>query len=121
MKYIKKFENVNKSFKIGDYVLMNIKVYNKDFENFINDTIGKIVNIDPIQDVFGKITDYEIVVSFTNVPDELKDIFIIYSEAVIINNYKGDYRRRFNMEDIVASGKTPEEVKLKQNAIKYNL
>jgi hypothetical protein len=99
---IKIFEEYNNKPEVGDYVLINYKIkYDKDFESFINNNIGKLFEVD--------FKFNEIEVEYENVPENIKKIWF-YNNTVV-----------FNISDIVEYGKTIEELELKLAINKYNL
>jgi hypothetical protein len=99
---IKIFEEYNNKPEVGDYVLINYKIkYDKDFESFINNNIGKLFEVD--------FKFNEIEVEYENVPENIKKIWF-YNNTVV-----------FNISDIVEYGKTIEELELKLASKKYNL
>ncbi len=111
MKYIKTYENMNKLPEIGDYVLMKINLteyeHKDEINNYINNTIGKIINIYPSTD--------DIRIKYDNIPNNIKSWFRDHK------NYKNYYSRILRIDKIVAIGKTPEEVILNRDINKYNL
>jgi hypothetical protein len=107
----KLFEDIENEMKIGDFVLININTsYNREYREFINNNLGKVVQIDPVEDVFGKVYDYEVVVKYNKIPFELKKSF---------NSYNN--KKRFLISKVVSFGKTPKDVEIRLNSNKYNL
>lgn len=106
MKYLKRFEWERHDLEIGDYVICEEEGLH--ISNFIKSHIGKLIHIElnNINDITYYFIQYE------NIPDVLKPHFTY-------NNYT-DVRPMLNIE-IKEYGKTPEEVKLKMDANKYNL
>ena len=109
MTYLKYYENIEDNLEVGDYVLIKINIlpYTQkqiDTENFINNTIGKIIDI---------ITDRnDVVVLYENVPETIKSYFNINNGLDI---------RTFDINRIVEHGKTKEQLELKLQANKFNL
>ena len=118
MKYLKLFEQQDSEPKVGDYVLIHTNMSKSEYRwilisNFINNTIGQIVSIIPdTTSSYGGIIVGHIEVKYTNIPKGTETWFIS------LNN---TYTRCFNKGQIVAFGKTPEEVEIKLNAKKYNV
>jgi len=114
MKYIKEFENIsNDDIKVGDYVLININynstvVGSKEFMKFINNNIGKVIEIFSPNKLYNNIT-----IEYNNVPERIRKIWFIEENGKIIKNVR--YNR------IVEHGKTIEELELKLQANKFNL
>ena len=51
MKYLKTFENIKDSPKIGDYVIVNLdNNYHQTYRDFFNNNIGQIIDIEPNAD-----------------------------------------------------------------------
>lgn len=114
MKYIKTFElfyDINNYPKIGDYVLINVDYFNnKVFNEFINNTIGVVFDIQIYSDMGIRDTEHDevIVIYDENIPDDM-DLFFF------------NKKRAFKMHRIVEFGKTPEELELKIASKNYNL
>lgn len=114
MKYLKQYEFFEDEPQIGDYVLCDIKLERhnerENIMNFVNNNIGQIINIQ----------DTEIRVQYTNVPKEIKNWF--RQDTISFNGKEYDkYSKLIHSDKIIAIGKTPEEVKIKIDANKYNL
>ena len=116
MKYIKKFENNEFRYKaqIGDYVLLHLKVNNAEFVPY-----NIKCAIDYVNTHVGKITssyryNWEIRVEFENVPTDIQSYFGK-------SDKKNTFYRTTTTDNIVAIGKTPEEVEINVQMKKYNL
>ena len=122
MKYLKKYELKKYSDdelpKNGDYILIHIYDINKKYMNFINNTIGKVVDIDIDENEMASI-----LVLYNNIPqDIINDVAskFMYDEP-------NEYLHEFNFGYVVSKekyyifGDTPEEIYLKIDAKKYNL
>ena len=114
MKYIKKFEN-NNLIEVGDYVLIKTvgaitsnEIIKKSKE-FVDTHIGKCLNINNSQ------TPSDITIVYENIPSDIHSYFLMYS------NLKNTGERKFQINRVIAYGKTIEEVEIKKNASKYNL
>jgi len=111
MKILKFYESLTNDLEIGDYVLIKIDIskYTQkqiDTENFINNTIGKIYNIDNSH------VNTDIYVLYENIPESIKSYF---------KNMNGVYIRSFDIDRIVEHGKTIEELKMKLETNKFNI
>jgi len=110
MKYIRIFEN---NITVGEYVLININgnstVGSKEFMNFINNNIGRIIKIKDIN----KWSEFNIYVEYENVPYDIKNYssfiyneendkpYIIVRRGFIIANHKDKNK----LEAIIAAKK----------------
>jgi hypothetical protein len=108
MKYLKRFESVVFP-EVGDYVIFNTNYTNDEhfirLSNFLNNNLGIIDKIYiPNYD-----EKYCADVKYDNIPEDLKISF----------RKDGTIDTRLNK--IYAYGKTPEDVKMKVKAKKYNL
>jgi len=102
MKYIKTFEKHINLPEDGDYILMN--TYGTyDVKNFITSSIGRVVSVYP-----DDVVDYKIRVKYENIPDNIELFF-------------KDGTRIFDIELLIAYGKTEEELKIKIEANKFNI
>ena len=108
MKYLKKYEDVNKP-EVGDYVYCQEDLLTSDDETyykameFVKNNIGKILKKNP------KYSDF-FVVRYENIPFELKEYFNVFKSS-----------RNIKYDEIIYWGKTKEEVEAKINSEKYNL
>jgi len=103
MKYIKKFESTQDLPEVGDYVLMNsydtnvlVDFINNNYGIFINSYVDKL-SVKP-----------KIRVRYENIPGSI-DLFF------------HDGTRTFDLDLLVAYGKTIEELELRLKAKKFNL
>jgi hypothetical protein len=116
MKYIKKYENiVGDNFiiykpKVGDYVLMRTSIsLDQELKKFINNTIGQIININENENL--------IKIAYDNVPAGL-----IGRVGDFDDTWKWKrYIRAFSLQQIVYFDENEELLKLKIQALKYNL
>jgi len=115
MKYIKKFENINKSPEVGDYVLMRSDSKNKGFNIFINNNIGQVVI---------NIGTHLITIKYDNINlnNQTRSKFFVYDNIV------ESYVKTFNIDKVVVFSKNKEDIEnfiknpdLYQSANKYNL
>lgn len=122
MRYLKKFEEMNYAEypEVDDFISINIKSANKDLENFTNNTIGKVIEVDDIKDVFGNTYDKEIIVLYDDVPIEISSYFTSY-HAIIDGVIRKIYKRRYLMNEVYSFGKTIEELKLRKIRNKFNI
>lgn len=119
MKYLKKYELKKYSDdelpKNGDYILIHIYDLDKKYMNFINNTVGKVVDINLDQNMMAII-----LVLYDNIPQDIAYKFIYDDDS-------DKYLHEFNFGYIVSKekyyifGDTPEEIYLKIDAKKYNL
>lgn len=107
MKYIKAYENMNLP-EINDYVLMKVNLveykWKDEVNNYINNTIGQIIDVYPNEE--------NIRIKYDNIPDIIKSWFRIDN---------GVYSRVIHNDQIVAIGKSIDEVIINKNINKYNL
>ena len=101
MKYIRKYEELDEP-KIGDYVILNVAYLSKEWQDFINNTPGKII----------KKNGGIIKVKYTNFSNNIQD-------ALTVGNERGVYVT--TTSSIVVFAPTIKEVKLKFSANKYNI
>jgi len=119
MKYIKTFENVKEP-QIGDYVLCyQFGLINKEIENFINSSLGKIVNI-----YNNNINNNKMyVVEYKNVPKNLLQNSHFYKYQT--PKRSSNTARNLSRNEIIFWNKDKELVKNKieiiNNVKKYNL
>lgn len=108
MRHIKRYKNLNIP-KIGDYIIVKVDhEWLKDFESlceFLESNIGKVI---------GYIPDYDdsiraVKIKYYNIPEKLKKYF------------PSTETKTSQLKYIVAYGKTPEEVRIKVAANKYNI
>jgi len=107
MKHLKTYESIEDKIKdkieIGDYIQVfypNLNVsYNEEGIQFLNDNIGKVVEI----------SDNSVSILY-DVPPNVKSFFPY-----------GDNTKAVYLKYVVGFGKTPEDVKLQMSANKYNL
>jgi len=111
MKYLKTFEEQKNNINIDDYVVIILPFNHfKDLSDFFNNNIGKVIN---------KMIDIAIV-SFDNVPENIKEYMILYTSDDDISKNKYSYPMKYEYLRLA----TPEEIehqKLKNSANKYNL
>lgn len=120
MKYLKTFEKLQEQPEVGDYVLINTVSTIKGVSEYINNTFGQIIDIQPDKiDIWDFKSVGDIVVKYTDVPSEIKSWF--NKNKNITRNYAREFDRRFSPEQVVAFAKTKEELELKLTANKYNL
>lgn len=101
------FEEINSDLKVGDYVIMRSDCHHYDIINFVNNNIGKVINI----------VDDGVTVLYFNVPDYLEDNFFGVYDGV-----KGRFKGRlFNIKQVVYYSSSLKELKLKISSSKYNL
>jgi len=87
MKYIKTFENKNKVFKVGQYVIAENIPYKPNLKSFFNDNIGLIIKKEKYTNSINvKITEY--IVKYENIPDNIETYFMKNS----IHFYSDDLR-----------------------------
>ena len=98
--------------KLYNYILAGITNINKDFEDFINNNIGQIINIKHYNYSGMKCDEIELEVEYDNVPQKIKNEFVIK---------KGKYITFFDPDVIEITGKTKKEVKIKQSVNKFNI
>jgi len=109
MKIFKFYENIEDELTVGDYILMKIDIHNsmlkydKIIEHFINNTIGEVFRFN---------IDKGVIVSYENVPNDIKSYF---------SNKNDLYFRNFDIDRIVEYGKTIEELKMKLETKKFNI
>lgn len=131
MKFLKKFEikasDVSSNIiEIGDFVLVNINIKKYlrddkymgydvkdviDYENFVNSTIGVVVDVYPMS--------HDIEVSYKNIPKNIEPWFS--QSRRIVHDRNKVWLRRYDMKRIVSFSKTNKELKLKIAINKYNL
>lgn len=119
MKYLKKYELKKYSDeelpKNDDYILIHIYDLDKKYMNFINNTVGKVVDINLDQNMMAFI-----LVLYDNIPQDIAYKFMYDDDS-------DKYLHEFNFGYIVSKekyyifGDTPEEIYLKIDAKKYNL
>jgi hypothetical protein len=113
---ITKFEQYNKP-EVGDYVLIRTESSYFNFNKFINNNIGILI----------KYVQYRRLSAYTyrieKIINEPEDIIVQYE--YIPNGLKSwlskDKTRQFRVDQIVAFGKTKEDVELQIQANKYNI
>lgn len=111
MKHLKTYENINKP-QEGDYVVLKINVspalsYYKEINNFINNTIGKVI----------RVKNNIIVTTYTDVP---KGVINYFTKKY--DNYGNiKYTREFDTNRINIIGSTIEDVEMKINTNKFNI
>jgi hypothetical protein len=112
MKYLKRFENIDKTF-IGKYVLLNLKgknILNAEAIEFLENTSGEI-----IAEYDKKITYEKIItVKYDNIPDNIKKFF-----SYSINNKF--WVRNFYSSDIIFFSKNKDDIETFIQSKKYNL
>ena len=122
MKYLKKFENLEDTPDVGDYVLMkpspnvNQRVKNiSEFDNFLNTNIGQLIDIEVGNQIYPpkptNKTHRRITVKYDSIPKSISDFF----------NYTDGYYKIFGLGQIAEFAKTKEELEQKIQAKKYNL
>ena len=105
---------------VDDFISIHIKSANKDLEKFTNNTIGKVIELTDIKDVFDNTYDKEIIVLYDDVPVEISSYFTSY-HAIIDGVIRKIYKRRYLMSEVDSFGKTVEELKLKKTRNKFNI
>lgn len=109
MRFIRKFENFNNEIEVGDYVIIGKKDYlnnaedYEEFLNFLNNNYGIVTNI-----IY---RSNRIVVKYNNIPDNIKKRWFSSN-----NNM-----RFFDIDRVIAYGKTKEELDLKLSSEKYKI
>jgi len=110
MKYIKKYENYVDTPQIGDYVLIHTNSNAKNVANFVNNTIGKIIDIRfKYKDIFELEHPGDLRVEYEEVPEDVQSWFFDKN------------KRTFTLEQIISFGKTKKELEEKLAEKKYNL
>ena len=109
MKYIKRFENIENTPKIGDYVICQDIIARYEVKDFISNNIGQIIYI--VIDTGSFSVQYE------NVPKEFKSFF--YSTEYKMKYYSG--LRKMMPEEIIKFSKNKEEIEDYLITKKYNL
>ena len=112
------FEN-NNGPEVGDYCLVKFNGADGKHKYFIENNIGKIINIIPDKiDVWNNVTEGDIVVGYKtlDVPDEIRRWFKWKPDV----NF-GFLTRNFSSDQIIEFGKTKEELERKLAQNKYNL
>jgi len=112
MKYIKLYESSENKTQpqISDYIQINYphlgqhETQHEKGVNFINNNIGKVVNIIMMGNEIHGIT-----IKYDNIPPELENFF------------PSNHTKSYQIKYVIGFGKTPEEVKLQISANKYNL
>lgn len=128
----KKFEemNYNEYPEIDDFISIHIQSSNKEFEKFVNNTIGKVIDVIDITNVFDEPYDKEVIVGYNDVPYKLYPWFMNSSMSNSYNSgWKYEigcesdhkYKRRFMMHEVSSFGKTIEDLEARKQAKKYNL
>lgn len=119
MKHLKLYEDIETEIQLGDYIVCKDELFeyptknnDKDFVDFISNNIGRFVEIN---DGDRYAHQYKYLVQYQNVPKNLSDYFDLY---------KGyNSLRAFSRSEIIRKA-TPEEIeelKIKNDAFKYNL
>jgi len=107
MKYLKLYEELSNisELEVGDYVLLKVVYLSKEWENFINNTPGKIVkkNVNIIQVQYKS----------DDIPDDFREDYFIYEN--------GKYVYNCTINSVVVFAKTLEELKRKNQFNKYNI
>lgn len=108
MKHIKLYENFNELPEIGDYVLVDITDANKEYQNFINDNIGRIIFINNPD-------DWILYLEYENIPKNIRHMFshsapgkqnlTSYVTVLHVNDIKHFSKNKENLEAILASKK----------------
>jgi len=105
MKYIKKFEDLEDELpKVGDYVIIETHTFDDDFDDFINNTIFKVVKC--WKDREGH---YEVRLKCNYVPKKFSIYFFEGNEII------------YWASIIKEIAKTRKELEVKLSANKYNL
>lgn len=97
MKYIRPYKSNEP--KVGDYVVISADSMNKEYNDFINNTIGKM---------YKKSKNF-IYIRYDYIPYGIRQWFT-----------RGETTSA-ELEDIVYFGKTKEDVEIKMNSNKYNI
>ena len=107
MKYLKKFEQIKKTFEVGDYVIGIIEHNNfAELSDFINNNVGQITSL----------RDDSALVKYLNAPENIKQYCLVYNDITNACTYMVNYK--------YLRLATPDEIehqKLKDSAHKYNL
>jgi len=110
MKYLKKFENINKP-KVGDYVIVHTNFANKDVNTFFMSTPIKIIDIytriNPIKDCIKAICDH------SKLTNNVQNYFN-YSEIY-------GYTITLNLDDVVYFSDNIEDINIYLQSKNYNL
>jgi hypothetical protein len=118
IKSFKIFEKLKDVPEIGDYAIMQILTGDFKLDNFVNNTIGQISDVqlsepDPSMSVNLYNEIQRIGVIYNNVPVKIRWWFSKMSH--------NKYKRLYTPNNLVEFAKTKEELELKLNANKYNL
>jgi len=113
MKHIKTFEKIiNTDIKIGDYVLINCVGYSgmgaKKMMNFINNNIGRIINIDDPEKRWDNLS-----VAYENVPDDIIHPWFFIKNDIIFKRIRYGY--------IIDKSKNKVDLEYILQAKKFNL
>jgi len=116
MKHIKKINTNNNSEepKIRDWVICKEDDDNDEFVSFLNDNIGKIIDIEK-NDHQNPIISKYYHVEFYNIPINIQPRF---TSSFI---KKGAFTRRMYRNEIIVFSKNKEDLEVILNANKYNL
>lgn len=121
-KHIKQYEEMNKTPEVGDYVILfddtgEINDNFVDYSNFINNNVGKIIDIKS-RDVSAGYLDISYDIEYENIPNNLLPLFAV-------KKLKNDKIIRYEMSrpesDIIFSSKNKIDAELFLSTKKYNL
>lgn len=109
----------------GDYVLLNIKTVNKEYNEFVNNNVGEVIRLktkkyhEDENDIY---LPYKIEVKYNSDVEDFKRLKTFFQH--LDYDYVTDYytfSSVFDISYVMFYGKTEEEVKIKYNSNKYNL
>lgn len=110
MKYIQIYENYNKTPKIGDYILVNVDFKGNEYQNFVNNNVGKIKNIKLSKNIPN---ERLATVEYRNIPDSILYRFDGYDLSKNVT--------QIVVDDIIEWSKTKKEMQVMLSGKKYNL
>ena len=122
MKYIKSFENKSNEPKIGDYVILyddtfESNPYFNDYSYFINNNIGRIIDI-KIRYIMSAYIDISYDVEYENIPD---NIIKMLAAKQLKNGKIIHYEKSRSKSDITHIFKNKIDAELFIQTNKYNL
>jgi hypothetical protein len=119
MKYLMKLESFtnNRKLQIGDYVICKEEIVNKIFENFINNNIGRFIEINAGDNSFDE--DIPYIILYDNIPQEIK--LKPYFSNVFDEYAKDSFVRAMRRREIIHFSPNKEDLELILTANKYNL
>jgi len=115
MKHLKSVENYNKKdIKIGDYALANIHGYrgmgSKEFMYFINNNIGRIIEIEDPKKIFDNVS-----IEYENVPYEIQHPWFRFDEET------GKIFKRTRYGTIIVNSENKEDIEIALLSKKFNI